>query len=140
MNIANALKQAWVKSRKEKAGSLQKATELLAQNQRFDACAHAAYYSVYNAVLAIAVETGMADLRFTPKRYRHREIPGFAAKCIGSTLVVKYGGKTRNYSSIEAVLELQGIRRTADYEPRCDDEEDGAKAHSLAKAILAQLV
>lgn len=135
MKIDAFLLRAFAKSREEKAESLANAADLLRGSRRFDACAHAAYYSVYHAVLSRALYSGIADLRLDTRRYNHKEIPGFAQRCAGTVIVVTYGGGKQNYSAIQAVLELQGLRRAADYDPRVDDEQDAEKAYQLMSAL-----
>lgn len=79
-------------------------------------------------------------MRFVPRIYRHREIPRLMSDCVNdATLIVSHRGARRNYRPVQAVLELQGLRRIADDEVRCNDPEDGEEAFQLATALLAHL-
>lgn len=134
--LAAALIEAHARLRALKsAGQWDAATECNSGKRHFDVTAHAAYYSVFHKVIGRSLRSRHVDLRVTPKRYGHKEIPGLAGKCIGNIVIVAHRGSARNYKPVQAVLELQGLRRLADYEPLTNDEETGVKAYELATAL-----
>lgn len=140
MSLADALANAWVRSRQEKSNGFWGAGSAALFAGHFDSACHAAYYAVFHATLANTVQMRLAKIRMGTQIFRHREVPGFFDQCVaGATFLVTQGGASENYQPIEAVIELQSIRRTADYETPTNDRAQGEKAYQLAQAILEQL-